>query len=311
MRKSEAMPEPTEAPYSPGVAAIFEVVARLRAPGGCPWDREQTHESLRPYLLEETYELLEAIDSGDDAKIKEELGDLLLQVAMHAEIAAEQRRFDAAQVLEAVAAKMVARHPHVFGDVTVAAFGSFMYATFVPGYQPLAGSANLITGANNTNWKQWVVGLQFGYAGFTVGGSYGYDNLGLGGNYYTGVDNDNRKYTAGIMYETGPWQASVGWGRVVNNNGNGSVSALGVVSGTSVIQVAAAANSSAAFGTNLNTGALSFGTEQADKFEIGASYALGPGIKVLGGGVYYNVAGQSNLTAQQSWQLFLGMDLRF
>jgi len=204
-----------------------------------------------------------------------------------------------------------ANYLNKFGDVTVAAFGSFMYATFVPGYQPLAGSANLITGANNTNWKQWVVGLQFGYAGFTVGGSYGYDNLGLGGNYYTGVDNDNRKYTAGIMYETGPWQASVGWGRVVNNNGNGSVSALGVVSGTSVIQVAAAANSSAAFGTNLNTGALSFGTEQADKFEIGASYALGPGIKVLGGGVYYNIAGQSNLTAQQSWQLFLGMDLRF
>src|SRR6266849_4893929 len=92
MRKSEAMPEPTEAPYSPGVAAIFEVVARLRAPGGCPWDREQTHESLRPYLLEETYELLEAIDSGDDAKIKEELGDLLLQVAMHAEIVAEEAR---------------------------------------------------------------------------------------------------------------------------------------------------------------------------------------------------------------------------
>src|SRR2546427_413840 len=97
------MSEIPDKPYSPGIAAIFEVVARLRAPGGCPWDREQTHESLRPYLLEETYELLEAIDSGDDTKIKEELGDLLLQVAMHAEIAAEQRRFDAAQVSEAVA----------------------------------------------------------------------------------------------------------------------------------------------------------------------------------------------------------------
>jgi tetrapyrrole methylase family protein/MazG family protein len=120
MTESESMPERDERPYSPGVAAIFEVVARLRAPGGCPWDREQTHESLRPYLLEETYELLEAIDSGDDAKIKEELGDLLLQVAMHAEIAAEQGRFDAAEVSEAVAAKMVARHPHVFGDVSVA-----------------------------------------------------------------------------------------------------------------------------------------------------------------------------------------------
>jgi len=109
-----------EKPYSDGIAAIFEVVHRLRAPGGCPWDREQTHESLRPYLLEETYELLEAIDSGDDAKMMEELGDLLLQVAMHAEIAAEEGRFDTAQVSEAVAAKMVKRHPHVFGDTSVA-----------------------------------------------------------------------------------------------------------------------------------------------------------------------------------------------
>ncbi len=110
----------TEKPYSDGIAAIFEVVHTLRAPGGCPWDREQTHESLRQYLLEETYELLEAIDKGDDAKMMEELGDLLLQVAMHAEIAAEQGRFDAAQVSEAVAAKMVKRHPHVFGDRSVA-----------------------------------------------------------------------------------------------------------------------------------------------------------------------------------------------
>ena len=109
-----------EKPYSDGIAAIFEVVHRLRLPDGCPWDREQTHESLRPYLLEETYEVLEAIDSGDDAKLMEELGDLLLQVAMHSEIAAEQGRFDAAKVSEAVAAKMVKRHPHVFGDVSVA-----------------------------------------------------------------------------------------------------------------------------------------------------------------------------------------------
>jgi tetrapyrrole methylase family protein/MazG family protein len=107
-------------PFDDGVGAIFEVVHRLRMPGGCPWDREQTHESLRQYLLEETYELLEAIDSRDDAKMMEELGDLLLQVAMHAEIAAEQERFDAAQVSEAAAAKMVKRHPHVFGDRSVA-----------------------------------------------------------------------------------------------------------------------------------------------------------------------------------------------
>jgi len=96
------MPEPEDPPFSPGVGAIFEVVARLRAPGGCPWDREQTHESLRPYLLEETYELLEAIDSGDDAKIMEELG------------------FNATELSEAVAAKMVVRHPHVFGSTSAA-----------------------------------------------------------------------------------------------------------------------------------------------------------------------------------------------
>ena len=110
----------SDRPFADGVAAIFEVVHTLRAPGGCPWDREQTHESLRQYLLEETYELLEAIDAKDDAKMMEELGDLLLQVAMHAAIAEEERRFDAVQVSEAVAAKMVKRHPHVFGDKSVA-----------------------------------------------------------------------------------------------------------------------------------------------------------------------------------------------
>jgi tetrapyrrole methylase family protein/MazG family protein len=120
MPESKPVPDSDEKPYSPGIEAIFEVVARLRAPDGCPWDREQTHDSLRPYLLEETYELLEAIDSKDDAKIKEELGDLLLQVAMHAEIAALEGRFDAAEVSEAVAAKMVARHPHVYSTASVA-----------------------------------------------------------------------------------------------------------------------------------------------------------------------------------------------
>jgi tetrapyrrole methylase family protein/MazG family protein len=110
----------SEQPYPPGLAAVFEVVRRLRAPDGCPWDKEQTHESLRPYLLEETYELLEAIDSGDESKLREELGDVLLQVAMHAQIAADEGRFDAAAISEQEAAKMVARHPHVFGDREVA-----------------------------------------------------------------------------------------------------------------------------------------------------------------------------------------------
>jgi tetrapyrrole methylase family protein/MazG family protein len=121
MPEPEPAPHPTERPYPSGVEAIFEVARRLRAPDGCPWDREQTHESLRPYLLEEAYELLEVIDRGlGDAKLREELGDVLLQVAMHAAIAEEQGRFDAAAVSEAAAAKMVARHPHVFGDEQVA-----------------------------------------------------------------------------------------------------------------------------------------------------------------------------------------------
>src|SRR3989440_8535199 len=111
----------TARPHPPGVEAIFEIARRLRAPDGCPWDREQTPASLRPYLLEETYELLEAIDMGhDDQKVIEELGDVLLQVAMHSAIAEEEGRFDAATVSEAAAAKMVARHPHVFADEQVA-----------------------------------------------------------------------------------------------------------------------------------------------------------------------------------------------
>jgi tetrapyrrole methylase family protein / MazG family protein len=115
-------PDPAaDRPYPDGVGAIFEIARRLRAPDGCPWDREQTHESLRPYLLEEAYELLEVIDRGqEDDKLEEELGDVLLQVAMHAAIAEEHGRFDAAAVSEAAAAKMVARHPHVFGDEEVA-----------------------------------------------------------------------------------------------------------------------------------------------------------------------------------------------
>jgi MazG family protein len=100
--------------------ALNEVVERLRAPGGCPWDREQTHRSLRPYLLEETYEVLEAIDRNEPGTLREELGDLLLQVLMHSAIAMEEEGgFDIGDVADEVRAKMIHRHPHVFGDVTV------------------------------------------------------------------------------------------------------------------------------------------------------------------------------------------------
>jgi len=98
---------------------LVAIMHRLRAPGGCPWDAEQTHESIKPYLVEEAYEVLEAIDSGEAEDLCGELGDLLLQVVFHAEMAAETNRFAVADVVDAICAKMVRRHPHVFGDTEV------------------------------------------------------------------------------------------------------------------------------------------------------------------------------------------------
>jgi MazG family protein len=95
---------------------LVKLQSRLRAPNGCPWDREQTHLTLRTYLIEEAYEVLEALESGDDTKFAEELGDLLLQVVFHADIAKDQGRFDVADVIESIHEKMVRRHPHVFGE---------------------------------------------------------------------------------------------------------------------------------------------------------------------------------------------------
>jgi tetrapyrrole methylase family protein/MazG family protein len=95
---------------------LIDLMATLRAPDGCPWDRKQTHESLKPYLLEEAYEVLETIDHRDTAKLKEELGDVLLQVIFHSQIAAETGTFTIDDVVDHLAAKLVRRHPHVFGD---------------------------------------------------------------------------------------------------------------------------------------------------------------------------------------------------
>jgi tetrapyrrole methylase family protein / MazG family protein len=95
---------------------VVELMAALRAQNGCPWDRKQTHESLKPSLLEETYEVLETIDQGDQAKLREELGDVLLQVIFHSQIAAEVGTFTVEDVLDTLAEKLVRRHPHVFGN---------------------------------------------------------------------------------------------------------------------------------------------------------------------------------------------------
>ncbi|MGQ9492292.1 MAG: nucleoside triphosphate pyrophosphohydrolase [Anaerolineae bacterium] len=104
----------------PGSLTAFqEIVAHLRAPEGCPWDREQTHRSLRPFLLEETYEVLQALDSEDLTSLKEELGDLLLQVLLHTQIAIEQDEFKMADVVSHIVAKLRRRHPHVFGRLHV------------------------------------------------------------------------------------------------------------------------------------------------------------------------------------------------
>lgn len=102
-----------------GFARLVEVIARLRAPDGCPWDREQTPESLRKFVLEEAYETVEAIDSGDVGAIEEELGDLLLQVVLQAQIFQEQGDFDIQDVSNAISDKLVRRHPHVFGEAEV------------------------------------------------------------------------------------------------------------------------------------------------------------------------------------------------
>lgn len=98
---------------------LLNVMKRLRAPDGCPWDREQTHSTLKPYMVEEVYEALEAIDAGDDNELCKELGDVLLQVVFHAQIADEEKRFTIEDVAGAIVAKLIRRHPHVFGETRV------------------------------------------------------------------------------------------------------------------------------------------------------------------------------------------------
>ncbi len=99
---------------------LIDIMARLRGPNGCPWDREQTRISLKAYLIEEAYEVLEALETDDSAHLQEELGDLLFQVVFHCQIATERGEFTMTDVLHRLIAKMVSRHPHVFGDASVA-----------------------------------------------------------------------------------------------------------------------------------------------------------------------------------------------
>src|SRR3982750_4301007 len=101
------------------IARLLEIMDKLRDPGGCPWDREQTLRTLTPYLLEEAHEVIEAIEAGDAAHHREELGDLLFQVVFQARIAREEGKFDFAGVCDGISEKLTRRHPHVFGEVSV------------------------------------------------------------------------------------------------------------------------------------------------------------------------------------------------
>ncbi|MDQ7839640.1 MAG: nucleoside triphosphate pyrophosphohydrolase [bacterium] len=105
---------------------LVAVMARLRGPDGCPWDREQTHASLAPYLLEETHETLEAISRGDSAALRDELGDLLLQVVFHGQMAKETGAFDAGDVVDGLVRKLISRHPHVFGGTALGTPGEVL-----------------------------------------------------------------------------------------------------------------------------------------------------------------------------------------
>jgi len=124
------MPEITPSPEAVEAGRLFarfvELIARLRAPGGCPWDREQTHETVKPMTIEEAYEVAHAIDEGDDEELAGELGDLLLQAVFHANIAQEREAFAIRQVIERVSEKMIRRHPHVFADDGAATSGEVL-----------------------------------------------------------------------------------------------------------------------------------------------------------------------------------------
>src|SRR5512139_1565771 len=122
----EIQPSPAAAEAGDLFARFVELIARLRAPGGCPWDREQTHDSVKPMTIEQAYEVAHAIDEKDDAELAGELGDLLLQVVFHANIAQERGAFALREVIERVADKMVRRHPHVFGEDEAATSGDVL-----------------------------------------------------------------------------------------------------------------------------------------------------------------------------------------
>jgi tetrapyrrole methylase family protein/MazG family protein len=151
LTNSESTSKPTPAQ---AFERLAQIIARLRAPDGCPWDREQTHVTLRTHLLEEACETMDAIDGGDDTHLCEELGDLLMQPVLHAQIAEEEKRFDIVDVIEGISDKLVRRHPHVFGEVTVADSGEVLTnweaIKKAEKEQKGQGEASILSGVPNT-----------------------------------------------------------------------------------------------------------------------------------------------------------------
>jgi MazG family protein len=129
-----------------GVVRLQEIVARLRAPDGCPWDREQTHSSLRALLVEECHEVIDAIERVDDANLREELGDLLLHVVMHAQMAAERGAFTLEEITAGICEKMIRRHPHVFGESKAADSNEVLKQWEAIKQQEKGGSAGVLDG---------------------------------------------------------------------------------------------------------------------------------------------------------------------
>jgi uncharacterized protein YabN with tetrapyrrole methylase and pyrophosphatase domain len=135
---------------STALLELRAIMARLRAPDGCPWDREQTHMSLRSSLIEEAYEVVEAIERGVDADLCEELGDLLLQVVFHAQLAEEEKRFSFTEIAEAISKKLVHRHPHVFGA------------------EHAADAAAVVTRWEDGEGDEWLLGVGWNFRGDAV-----------------------------------------------------------------------------------------------------------------------------------------------
>lgn len=165
------------------IEKVIEVVAKLRAPDGCPWDREQTHESIKNELLEETYELIDAIESDDDYKLKDELGDVLMQVLMHAQMAKEEGKFDIGDVSEQLSSKLIRRHPHVFGNTVVDGTGQVIdnwekIKVTEKGYTDRKSAIDGIAPSFTALMKAYKIGKKAARVGFDWDDPYGcFDKL--------------------------------------------------------------------------------------------------------------------------------------